>query len=73
MEYKDLFALVKGMLLACLKGEPINNASLTDAIHKMELAIDNAIISGKPTSELEYMRAELQTISKAAWYADRGK
>lgn len=73
MDYKELFALVKGMLLGCLKGEPVNTDRLTDAIHNVELAIDAAIISGKPTSELEDMRMELKTIDKAVWYAHRGE
>lgn len=73
MDYKYLFALVKGMLLDSLKGEPVNDANLTAAIHKIELAIDRAVVSGMPTSELEGMKSELLTISKAVWYADRGK
>ena len=73
MNYKKLFALVKGMLLASLNGEPVNDASLTAAIHNMELAIDKAMVSGMPTNELEYMREELLTINEAVWYADRRK
>lgn len=45
MDYKELFALVKGMLLGCLKGEPVNDASLAATIHKIELAIDRAAVS----------------------------
>ena len=71
MEYKDLFALVKCMLLGSLKGEPVNDTSLTAAIHNTELAIDKAMVLGMPTSELENMREELLTISKAVWYANR--
>ena len=72
MDYKELFALVKGMLLGCLKGEPVNDASLAATIHKIELAIDRAAVSGLPTNGLEEMKMELLTISKAVWYADRG-
>ena len=71
MEYKDLFDLVKGMLLDCLKGESVNDTCLTAAIHSTELAIDKAMVLGMPTSELENMREELLTICKAVWYANR--
>lgn len=73
MDYKELFALVKGMLLGYLKGEPVNDSSLTAAIHNTELAIDNAIVSGQPSNELESIKEELLTISKAVWYADGRK
>ena len=73
MDYKDMFALAKGMLFRCLKGEPVSDSNLTIAIHNIELAIDKAVVSGMPTSELAEMRAELQTISKAIWYAHRGE
>lgn len=73
MDYKELFALVKGILLGNLKGEPVNTGSLSAAIHKVELAIDAAIISGKPINELEDILTELRTIYKAVWYAHRGE
>ncbi len=73
MGYKELFTLVKEILLGYLKGEPINEGCLNTAIHNLELAIDKAVVSGMPTNELEYMRVELQTISKAIWYAHGGE
>lgn len=73
MEYKRLFALVKGMLLAALKGERMDIASLNEAVLRLEVAIDNAVVKGTPASELENMRCELLTIRKAVWYADRGE
>lgn len=73
MDYKDMFTLAKGILLRCLKGEPVSDSNLTIAIHNIELAIDKAFVSGKPTNELEEMKAELQTISKAIWYAHGGE
>ena len=73
MDYKSMFALVKGILLRCLNGEPASDSNLTIAIHNIELAIDKAVVSGAPTDELEEMIAELQTISKAIWYAHGGE
>lgn len=73
MSYKEMFTLVKDMLLGYLKGEPVNDSSLIAAIHNLELAIDKASISGTPANELEDMRVELQTIRKAVWYAHRGE
>lgn len=73
MNYKEMFTLVKDMLLGYLKGEPVNDGSLITAIHNLELAIDKASISGTPANELEDMRVELQTIRKAVWYAHRGE
>lgn len=73
MEYRELFALVKGMLLEALKGESINTTSLNSALLRVEMAIDNASVAGAPASELESMRSELLNIRKAVWYADRGE
>ncbi len=73
MDYKELFALVKGMLVECLKGMPVDENRLITAIHNIELAIDRAIVLGVPTSDLESMRNELLTVSEAVWYADRRK
>ena len=73
MENKSLFAVVKNMLLAALRGERVNTGSLDNTLLSLEVAIDNAIIIGKPTNELESMREELLTIRKAVWYAHGGE
>lgn len=70
MEYKEMFALVKGMLLASIKGEPINVDGLNDLKLRLEIAIDNALVQGATINELETMRDELLTIRKAVWYAN---
>lgn len=70
MEYKEMFALVKGMLLASIKGEPINIDSLNDLKLRLDIAIDNALVQGATINELEAMRNELLTIRKAVWYAN---
>ncbi len=70
MEYKDMFALVKGMLLASIKGEPINVDGLNDLKLRLDIAIDNALVQGATINELEAMRNELLTIRKAVWYAN---
>lgn len=73
MEYGKLFTFVKDMLLATLKGEPININALNAALLSVDVAIDNATVMGNPTKELEGMRSDLLTIRKAVWYADRGE
>ncbi len=73
MEYRNLFTLVKDMLLAALKGEPVNETNLNNALLSVNIAIDNASVHGEPISELESMRSELLTIHKAVWYAYRGE
>ncbi|MCM1439968.1 MAG: hypothetical protein NC131_12320 [Roseburia sp.] len=70
MEYKEMFALVKGMLLASIKGEPINVDGLNDLKLRLDIAIDNALVQGATINELEAMRNELLTIRKAVWYAN---
>ncbi len=70
MEYKEMFALVKGMLLASIKGEPINVDGLNDLKLRLDIAIDNALVQGAAINELEAMRNELLTIRKAVWYAN---
>lgn len=70
MEYKEMFALVKGMLLASIKGEPINVDGLNDLKLRLDMAIDNALVQGAAINELETMRNELLTIRKAVWYAN---
>lgn len=65
-----MFALVKGMLLASIKGEPINVDGLNDLKLRLEIAIDNALVQGATINELETMRDELLTIRKAVWYAN---
>lgn len=70
MEYKEIFALVKGMLLASIKGEPINVDGLNDLKLRLDIAIDNALVQGATINELEAMRNELLTIRKAVWYAN---
>lgn len=73
MDYKELFALVKGMLLGTLNGEPADSGSLALAILRTEVAIDDAITTGQPVGELESMRSELMALHKAVWYAHRGE
>lgn len=73
MEYKSLFAIAEDLLLATLKGEPVNATSLNNALLSVNIAIDNASVLGEPVNELESMRSELLTIRKAVWYADRGE
>lgn len=73
MEYKSLFAVAEGLLLALLKGEPVNVSSLNNALLSVNIAIDNASVLGEPVNELESMRRELLTIRKAVWYANRGE
>lgn len=70
MEHKEMFALVKGMLLASIKGEPINVDGLNDLKLRLDIAIDNAMVQGAAINELEAMRNELLTIRKAVWYAN---
>ncbi len=65
-----MFALVKGMLLASIKGEPINVDGLNDLKLRLDIAIDNALVQGATINELEAMRNELLTIRKAVWYAN---
>ena len=65
-----MFALVKGMLLASIKGEPINVDGLNDLKLRLDIAIDNALVQGAAINELEAMRNELLTILKAVWYAN---
>ena len=65
-----MFALVKGMLLAYIKGEPINVDGLNDLKLRLDIAIDNALVQGATINELEAMRNELLTIRKAVWYAN---
>ncbi len=65
-----MFALVKGMLLASIKGEPINVDGLNDLKLRLDIAIDNALVQGAAINELEAMRNELLTIRKAVWYAN---
>ncbi len=73
MEYKSLFAVAEGLLLALLKGKPVNVSSLNNALLSVNIAIDNASVLGEPVNELESMRRELLTIRKAVWYANRGE
>lgn len=68
--YKDLYMLAKELLLASLKGEPVSVATIGEAICKTELAIDIALITDKPTSQLESINRELHQLHKAAWYAN---
>lgn len=65
-----MFALVKCMLLASIKGEPINVDGLNDLKLRLDIAIDNAMVQGATINELEAMRNELLTIRKAVWYAN---
>lgn len=65
-----MFALVKGMLLASIKREPINVDGLNDLKLRLDIAIDNALVQGAAINELEAMRNELLTIRKAVWYAN---
>lgn len=67
----EAFALVKSMLLASLKGEPVSAASLNRAVLSTEIAIDNAMVQGTPVGELESLKSELLDIRKAVWYANR--
>lgn len=71
MDYMEAFALVKSMLLASLKGEPVSAASLNKAVLSTEIAIDNAMVQGTPVGELESLKSELLDIRKAVWYANR--
>jgi hypothetical protein len=71
MDYMEAFALVKSMLLASLKGEPVSAASLNRAVLSTEIAIDNAMVQGTPVGELESLKSELLDIRKAVWYANR--